>query len=614
MSADNITVGNKETFEFRNAHIDAKYTGGHSSKNHAYITAYYNLGIGNFGKSIAFDDSLKAGVVKRFDITGYTDEVSDYFNSSNKTSRTATAYLKASDFYLQSGYWSGGSYYDYFGSVDSPAERTCAITLTLDAPPTFDNTQPESSVGAYVVGEPISVLVFNTEAKYGGDISEVKFEIGGQSTTTVVDGKLTITPDTEGTFIPKVSVTDSRDQTTTKNLQQIIIYSEVPTWIEPYYGRTSPNDRCNDVDMTRIATNCAFLGCQIAKLAYTPNDITGDDWNTIVEFMQDYDDAITYSSDWQNLNKIEYALYENRPPDLSDTYWIMNDIIRNPYLGTKQVNMMIGGGFNIPSDSISFNYYCYYHYQGESLDAGYIPSDGWYGGGEYVHFIDGRDIADQVLIEWMNENATRIINPNDYIFNFWYFDYPTMPYDTLIEDVAKVKYVNAVIGGEYNIKYLVNNEDAVFASIDNTSSETYRELYTEETSAWVDNQFRFISFSDISEYSDDFVEWLNSNAQHISDENLVGTSWKFNDSIKPITMDYDIVADYDTSEFISHFDEMRIDDEKIEVFNWTSFSSRTLWQNGIWQNEDYKYIHITGGTDVTNSRFISWLKSNATQI
>lgn len=38
----------------------------------------------------------------------------------------------------------------------------------------------------------------------------------------------------------------------------------------------------------------------------------------------------------------------------------------------------------------------------------------------------------------------------------------------------------------------------------------------------------------------------------------------------------------------------------------------TLFENGVWQNEAYKTIIITGGVDVTNAKLIAWLEANGT--
>lgn len=46
----------------------------------------------------------------------------------------------------------------------------------------------------------------------------------------------------------------------------------------------------------------------------------------------------------------------------------------------------------------------------------------------------------------------------------------------------------------------------------------------------------------------------------------------------------------------------------------TTFSHNNAVMGGEWQNEGYKIITFTGGTDATNADLISWIQSNATQV
>ena len=46
---------------------------------------------------------------------------------------------------------------------------------------------------------------------------------------------------------------------------------------------------------------------------------------------------------------------------------------------------------------------------------------------------------------------------------------------------------------------------------------------------------------------------------------------------------------------------------------YTGFSSVQAYSSPNWSNQSYRTITITGGTDATNTTFISWLEANATQ-
>lgn len=109
---------------------------------------------------------------------------------------------------------------------------------------------------------------------------------------------------------------------------------------------------------------------------------------------------------------------------------------------------------------------------------------------------------------------------------------------------------------------------------------------------------------------------------------LTNTTWVFNDSLavsssnvggQTFTISFSS-ANANNSAIITYL--------RIGFGGWTSSmqmyiyyypSTTTNFHNsavldGAWQNEGYKTITITGGTDATNATLISWLQSNATQV
>lgn len=109
---------------------------------------------------------------------------------------------------------------------------------------------------------------------------------------------------------------------------------------------------------------------------------------------------------------------------------------------------------------------------------------------------------------------------------------------------------------------------------------------------------------------------------------LTNTTWKFNDSLdfsgsnvggQTFTISFSS-ANANNSAIVTYL--------RIGFGGWTSSmqmyiyyypSTTTTFHNsavsaGAWQNEGYKTITITGGTDATNATLISWLQSNATQV
>lgn len=241
---------------------------------------------------------------------------SSIFKSSNNTQREVTLELFA-PIIMGSGYSTAPVTYNVSGRVDNVSLPFSSGTLkvTLNAPPTFNASQVYADTGL-TIGTVAKVDVSSLSAKYGGTISEVLLTIGEQTATTTTAGTMSITLDTVGVFTPTVKVTDSRGQETTKTLNTIIVRSELPTWVEPVTDRANSKTRTTATDMTRIASDCAYLGGQNEITEYSLGDFVAEsEWSKIISFAQTLDATITSSTDYLNLNKIEIA-FKNAHDDL----------------------------------------------------------------------------------------------------------------------------------------------------------------------------------------------------------------------------------------------------------------------------------------------------------
>jgi len=226
------------------------------------------------------------------------------FNSSNRTllSVPIKLYMKVTIYHNSESRTAR-----YKETSFSSYDFDTAYTVTLNAPPTFTTSQVYADTGL-TIGTVAKVDVSSLSAKYGGTISEVLLTIGEQTATTTTAGTMSITLDTVGVFIPTVKVTDSRGQETTKTLNTIIVRSELPTWVEPVADRANSKTRTTATDMTRIASDCAYLGGQNETTEYSLGDFVAEsEWNKIVSFAQTLDATITSSTDYLNLNKMELA-------------------------------------------------------------------------------------------------------------------------------------------------------------------------------------------------------------------------------------------------------------------------------------------------------------------
>lgn len=107
------------------------------------------------------------------------------------------------------------------------------VNAILDAPPevsvgTPTYPTPYAGLGTYTV--PIT----NAEAKYGGDVSKVTLIVGQDSVVqtyaspSISNETISLIPSTVGRYTPKLVIEDSRGQTTTQTLTDIIVN-------HPYY-------------------------------------------------------------------------------------------------------------------------------------------------------------------------------------------------------------------------------------------------------------------------------------------------------------------------------------------------------------------------------------------
>ena len=219
----------------------ALYNG--STQLNSFQTAYSNY-VSN-SSTYATIVALSAG-------TYYT---TNYFNSSNPTSRTASLVFKINS----------GSYIYYDNSLGTEQIYTTAaynvhtVNLTLNAPPTFNVGSMTFDTNYIYTGlTTASVNVSSLSAKYGGSISEVKLTIGNQSVTRTSAGTLSILLDAVGTFTPTVSVTDSRGQTTTKTLDDITVNGYIAPAVS-FTGDRTLSTGVPDDEGTYITVDATFL-------------------------------------------------------------------------------------------------------------------------------------------------------------------------------------------------------------------------------------------------------------------------------------------------------------------------------------------------------------------
>lgn len=188
---------------------------------------------------------------------GSTVNTADYFNSSNPTTRTITSRQYVRAVKLQSGAYSDDEFVApygiaTYGDVDDPGTDMSDWidlgdfhTYTLDAPPIISNPSVTYNTSEAYADLTTATLACNVTAQYGGNISNIVFKFGSQSvsgTTTPLSIRLTA----EGTFTPTVTVTDSRGQTTTQNLDSVVVKACPPPAMSFTAQRTTASGVVDD--------------------------------------------------------------------------------------------------------------------------------------------------------------------------------------------------------------------------------------------------------------------------------------------------------------------------------------------------------------------------------
>lgn len=208
----------------------------------------------------------------------FSFDTSNYFNSANRTTRSidfsviAPANCKVSSYYEP---------YNSGSSCSNSAEKVLSnITVTLDAPPTYDLSSLSIDTPYIYTGlTTASVTVSNLSAKYGGTITDVTFTIGNTSVSRADAGTLSILLDTVGTFTPTVTVTDSRGQTTTKTLDPIQVNGYVAPSVSFTADRTLASGVPDD-EGTYATVDATFTFTDVVADAVAPSVVLTDENGT----------------------------------------------------------------------------------------------------------------------------------------------------------------------------------------------------------------------------------------------------------------------------------------------------------------------------------------------
>lgn len=235
------------------------------------------------------------------------------FWGHNPTQRSVPLKVVANDFFrLQTQGVSGSGSATTDGmykhtSSDAPLVLFDNVaTVTLDAPPTFSNTGVTFDTSYVYTGlTTASVDISELEAKYKGYITSAELKIGAQTATLTGDatnilssGTLSILLNTEGTFTPTITVTDSRGQTATKTLPSITVSGYVAPSVSFTVARTNASGVADDEGTSAVLTATIDYVSMVANLTQPTVTVDG-----VTESVTWYTDrALSSAVNWTNYN------------------------------------------------------------------------------------------------------------------------------------------------------------------------------------------------------------------------------------------------------------------------------------------------------------------------
>lgn len=231
---------------------------------------------------------------------------SNYFNSSNSTTRSVTFNLVAPSGCSATTYntsYQGGT------SCTNGTERTLStITVTLNVPPAYTLSALSTDTPYIYTGlTTASVTVSSLSAKYGGTITDATLTIGNQTASRTDNGTLSILLNAVGTFTPTVTVTDSRGQTTTKTLDPITVNGYVAPSLSFDVERTTSTGTPDDegayatVDATLTFTD-VVADAVAPTIVVTDNDGVAQTVSTTWYSTRASDGTLSGSVTWANVS------------------------------------------------------------------------------------------------------------------------------------------------------------------------------------------------------------------------------------------------------------------------------------------------------------------------
>lgn len=184
--------------------------------------------------------------------------------------------------------------------ITSPITYSGLGVITLNAPPTFGVNLSYSPSGSYKYANyttAIATLV-NISPKYGATFTSASLQIGTQvSTVNSSTNNPSILLNATGTFAPKITLTDSRNQSSTITLSNITVTSPVKPSITQLTGvRLDANNKVDDSGVKLLIIMKASKDTNVASFSAPTTSCKRTDTNNAIEYGITWYSTATVSS------------------------------------------------------------------------------------------------------------------------------------------------------------------------------------------------------------------------------------------------------------------------------------------------------------------------------
>lgn len=271
-----------------------------------------------------------------------------------------------------------------------------AITVQAHTLPTLSSTVT-SSEPYFSLGDTYSVSVSNIQTYEGASVSSVSLVLGSQSDakTSSFEGTYTINPNTAGTFVPKVVITDTYGATAEYPLPQITVQQYAEPSVSFGIIRTNGNGVKDDEGESAVITAVFSWTSDVARL--TAPTVVATDLNGNVQVS-----STTWYTSWTSGGGVSGAISDWSSVTSMPVYGLVKNSTDNLFNRLESYYVSVTPHDSIPRDGSTIT---------QTLGSAFYTID-FLAGGHGIAF--GEPIAESELFESVGGTSAPTFVTNTY--------------------------------------------------------------------------------------------------------------------------------------------------------------------------------------------------------